>query len=365
MDKVSQLTSDRAPYGTVVALTPSSELETTNEPRGPVSPTFNCVLGSQAEVNTLVPPPQPVPVLKVRAAAAHSEGQPPGKIKSLRRQLAAMLPCQEDVDYLSDMSHGWWLIRQHMMLDLSNMPEHELQKPFDVLTVSKGHPMLIARLLLSVAICIQQLPPNIDPGRLRLKVPLREVKDKIITFVTSTVTSDDELTCSMEGIECFALQAIYQANAGSLRRAWLTYRKAVSVSQLLGIHRWTSKATQDTFSLAETNRQYIWYQIVQGVRHPEILSEFTLTLFRSAIYLLHLVFPQPRHQNPYHLTIASHGSHPRTSIINISARFPASSSHATKAIPFTLSQPHKKLTKSSNHLPKICRHPGGISPPAP
>lgn len=40
------------------------------------------------------------------------------KLERLRRTLAAMLPSQHDVDFLSDASPGWWLIRRHVLPQL-------------------------------------------------------------------------------------------------------------------------------------------------------------------------------------------------------------------------------------------------------
>jgi hypothetical protein len=151
---------------------------------------FDGVLGQQAEANTSMPPPQSV--------STSSQGFPIGRIEKLRRRLAAFLRCQEEVDILSDTS-GWWLLRRHIMPHLLAVPEHsehDLQNPFDVSTVSVSQPMIITRLLLCVALSIQ-LPPNFDSRRFQTKVPLREMVEKVITFVTAAVTSDDELTGSI------------------------------------------------------------------------------------------------------------------------------------------------------------------------
>ena len=80
--------------------------------------------------------------------------------------------------------------------------------------------------------------------------------------------SDDEVTGSIEGVECFALQGIYEVNAGNLRRSWLTFRKAITIAQLLGLHRKPFKTPQETLDLAETKRLHLWYQVSRGVNCP-------------------------------------------------------------------------------------------------
>ena len=262
MQKISQDTEDnRRSHGQVGALTPSSTAATTYDPQLSFMPSFDDVLGLQAEANTSIRPPQSFS----SPSASAGKGRPIGKIEKLRQQLAAMLPCQEDVDHLSDLSHGWWLIRLHVMPHLLETPGNDFQKLFDVSAVSASHPMMIARLLLCIALCIQQLPPNIDLQSLQIKVPLRELMEKIITFVSTTVTSDDDLIGSIEGIECLVLQAIYQTNAGNLRRSWLITRRAINVAQLMGLHRMSLKTSQEVPDSMETRRHYMWYQIMRGV----------------------------------------------------------------------------------------------------
>ncbi|KAL2851261.1 hypothetical protein BJX68DRAFT_275279 [Aspergillus pseudodeflectus] len=185
------------------------------------------------------------------------------RLDSLRQRLAAMLPCQADVDFLFASSHGWWLLQQHMMPQLPDITK-VAHRPFNVSTVCKGHPLQLARLLLCIAICIQQLPPQMDTRVLQTAVPVREIESGIIEFITKKVTSDDELTVSMEGVECLALLGMYAVNAGNLRRSWLLFRKAITVGQCLGIHRMALSAPQDTM---EVRRRHLWYQIARGERY--------------------------------------------------------------------------------------------------
>ena len=266
MEKTSQSTEEnRGHYGAGDILTPSSMPSTTYDSQSPFMSFFDDVLGQQTEANMSMPPPQSFSVSNSGLLASASKGRSIGRIERLRRQLAAMLPCQEDVDYLSDSSYGWWLIQRHILPHLLRIPDHDLGKPFDVSTVSVSNPMAIARLLLCVALCIQQLPPNIDTRKLKTKVPLQGMMEKIITFVSGTVTSDDELIGNMEGMECLVLQGIYQLNAGNLRRAWLTFRRAINVAQLMGLHRVSLKTSQEAPDVKETRRHYIWYQIMRSV----------------------------------------------------------------------------------------------------
>lgn len=59
----------------------------------------------------------------------------------------------------------------------------------------------------------------------------------ITDAVTKLVTMNDELTSSIEGIECIMMEATIQNHAGKLHQAWRTVRRAAIVGQILGLHR--------------------------------------------------------------------------------------------------------------------------------
>lgn len=49
------------------------------------------------------------------------------------------------------------------------------------------------------------------------------------------VTSNDEMLESLEGLECLVLEGVFHINSGNLRRAWLVFRRAISLAQLTGL----------------------------------------------------------------------------------------------------------------------------------
>ncbi|CRG85768.1 putative transcriptional regulatory protein C530,08 [Talaromyces islandicus] len=228
--------------------TPSLVPATTNEPQHVLASLPTTGYGGQAEA-----------------------GPPAGKTEILRRQLISMFPCQDDVDFLFNSSHGWWLIQQHMMPHLPDHIENDSQGLFNITAVSNGHLTSITRLLLCIAISIQQLSPETDLRPLQTTAPLREMMSSIINFLVSNVLSDDEVTGSIEGVECLALQGIYEVNAGNIRRSWLAFRKAITIAQLLGLHRKPFKAPQETLDLVEIKRLHLWYQISRGERYLSTL----------------------------------------------------------------------------------------------
>lgn len=237
---------ERSTLPPISGLAPTSTLPEMNEPQPP----FNSSLDG--------------PGLQVRASPLSE------KLGTLRQNMTAMLPLQADIDFLLSSSHGWWLIQQHMMTHLPDDTENDFQGQFNVSMVSEGPVTTIARLLLCIAICIQQLSPTTESHEIGIKSP-RVLMNNIIEFINRNVTSDDEVTGSIEGVECLALQGIYEVNAGNLRKSWLSFRKAITVAQLLGLHRVTVGGSQGQRDSTDTKHQ-LWYQVSRGVSY---LSKFT------------------------------------------------------------------------------------------
>ncbi|KAK0739312.1 hypothetical protein B0T21DRAFT_409666 [Apiosordaria backusii] len=74
-----------------------------------------------------------------------------------------------------------------------------------------------------------QLPPNCENPR----TIMRRLADTAIRLVTT----NDEMLSSIESLHCILLEGLFQTNCGNLRRAWLAFRRAITVGQLMGIHR--------------------------------------------------------------------------------------------------------------------------------
>ena len=91
-------------------------------------------------------------------------------------------------------------------------------------------------MLLYLASCMQQLDPGFDTTQLKLYPSLEARMERYVSMVQALVTSDEELVCSIQGLDCLIMQCAYHNNAGQPRRAWLTIRRAMNIGQLMGIH---------------------------------------------------------------------------------------------------------------------------------
>lgn len=184
------------------------------------------------------------------------------KFDRLRDTLMALLPSRKDIDSLSLMSLGWWLVAKNFLSDSIFTDASIFRTLFSTNFEPDVHPIVVTRLLLSLAICIQQLPSGFRQDQLEVELPVAELENKYMT-IASLVTSDDELVGSLDGLECLLLQGLHQLNAGNFRRAWLSFHRAFSVGRLLGLHRFYKKTRKPSDSLVEARGKYLWYMIVK------------------------------------------------------------------------------------------------------
>ncbi|CAM1507770.1 Fc.00g046180.m01.CDS01 [Cosmosporella sp. VM-42] len=138
--------------------------------------------------------------------------------------------------------------------------------PFE--SSSLSHPTTIARGLMCVAVCLQQLPKDFDFSRLgSLSHSVDDLAASLTETVCASVTSDDEIVATAEGIECLILQTIFFVNAGKPRRAWLGNRRALAIAQVLGLHVHRDESFTGGFESLENQPIGPWRHIVHSDRY--------------------------------------------------------------------------------------------------
>ena len=131
-------------------------------------------------------------------------------------------------------------------------------------------PAEIAKIMLCIALSINQLPQNFDWSRVSLKENPADLMERYISTVDRLIISDDEISATIDGLECMILEAKYHINLGRPRRSWLLYHRAIAFGQLIGLHRLSQRrpAKPDT----EYYRQLmVWTHLVMGDRYLSLV----------------------------------------------------------------------------------------------
>lgn len=131
-----------------------------------------------------------------------------------------------------------------------------------------SHPVLIAQKLLILGTYLQGLPSSSVELLQNLSTERREIMTRIIDKTHNLVTSNDELIASIEGVECVMLETLYQSYSGRLRLSWLASRRAVTIAQMLGLHR----NVQPISLLGATCKpDHVWFRLVQLDRYLSMM----------------------------------------------------------------------------------------------
>ena len=95
----------------------------------------------------------------------------------------------------------------------------------------------------------------------------------------SLVTGNDELANSIEGIECIMMESLYHDLTGNLRRGWVAIRRAITMAQMMGLHRGTNVDTRspglsdNTEPRASIDPQNIWLRLLQADRYTSLMLD--------------------------------------------------------------------------------------------
>ena len=169
-----------------------------------------------------------------------------------------------------DRTGEWWntwaTLYPFFVGDVESGSIHE----FAAAAMSNGRPTQLVRVLICVAVSLQQLPTH-ECERLGLSILIDDLLQRYMYAAQRLVTSHDEMLSDIDGIDCLLLQARFHVNMGQPRQAWLLIRRAVSIAQLLGIHRERPDTGQVPVTVAERRKKRLWQELFSCDRFLSLL----------------------------------------------------------------------------------------------
>ncbi|KAL7921300.1 hypothetical protein ACQKWADRAFT_296091 [Trichoderma austrokoningii] len=184
------------------------------------------------------------------------------KLSRVSHVLSELTPSRAVVEFIDRESSPWISQLLRPLPSLRQSVTFSLTRLLPTEPMSASHPTVIARALMVIVICLQQLPKSTDMSEYRLPSSRNEYMEHLTTTIISLVTSDDELIATSEGLECLLLISIYFVNSGRPRRSWLNNRRALAVAQLMDLHKTSVHDTEEAGSIAG-----IWPHILHYDRH--------------------------------------------------------------------------------------------------
>ncbi|KAI0141745.1 hypothetical protein GGR57DRAFT_520009 [Xylariaceae sp. FL1272] len=249
--------------GSCLAIPTPDSCHTTNDPCDSTTkpPSTNPVANARAEARLsphASPSSLPIGILPSQISNSYEQ---------LSSTLFSALPSQNDIRLIWRASSP---VSVQLIQHLRMSPEksHKLdvndakQKLFNC-PAADTHPIIIARFMLILATFLQYLNPQIFDRLKDLSEPPRVMMRRLADIAISHATAHEELLGSVEALECVIIEATFQANIGNLRRAWLAFRRAVNMAQLMGFHRKVSNQRLEMLdpSTEMVDTQIIWFRI--------------------------------------------------------------------------------------------------------
>ncbi|EPS35808.1 hypothetical protein H072_10795 [Dactylellina haptotyla CBS 200.50] len=234
--------------------------------------------GTQSKSQASERTPEQISTILSEATDVQSECYVTGDFKNISKVLLDVWPSQHNFDILSSapvspsvLYHGVVCIPYSSFLaEPIPSPQSLLQLPRRV-----SHPVIIARKLLLLATFLQGVPAQYAENLANMTVNYRTLMTNAVGTVGRLVTNNDELLASLESIECLMIESMYRNNAGDLRRAWLINRKAMTIAQLLGIHKASVHISPSMIIEEETRTRIdsaqMWFRIVCSDRYLSLM----------------------------------------------------------------------------------------------
>ncbi|KAL2187713.1 hypothetical protein L209DRAFT_331147 [Thermothelomyces heterothallicus CBS 203.75] len=132
--------------------------------------------------------------------------------------------------------------------------------PLAELPQSGLHPVVLARLMLIFAITLQSISGTKTKGLLQLTEPASVLMRRLVRAVRSWVTTNEAMHGSLDCLACIILEGIYEVNCGNLRRGWAVFRRALTVAQLMGLHRSSLPPLQRIDRELDADPESMWFE---------------------------------------------------------------------------------------------------------
>ncbi|KAI1260950.1 hypothetical protein F5Y18DRAFT_419807 [Xylariaceae sp. FL1019] len=197
------------------------------------------------------------------------------KNAQISRTLHALFPPQQDMDAITSASQGAHFVVMFFQR-YRDIVEGEMEPlpSINEIPPVTAHPAILARRLMQLAICLQQLHPR-DSPKLMSRDSTTTMMAKILSTMADVVVYNDQLVGNIEGVETLTLVALYHANAGNLRKGWLILRRAISVAQLMGLDRCGARQVKSVESrscpMKVTRMKTLWFRLNFTDRYLSLL----------------------------------------------------------------------------------------------
>ncbi|KAH8809285.1 hypothetical protein F5884DRAFT_795075 [Xylogone sp. PMI_703] len=194
----------------------------------------------------------------------------PRRLEETSHLLYNALPSDDDVQRILNIDKAApTFLPQCLTAPAPDKPcqTHSKSADLSIRPAPTTHPILLARWMIRLAILLHYVQPHCHD----LSEPPETILHRLVDTASALVTTKDELIDAAEGLEAIVLEGVYQCNIGNLRRAWILFRRAMTVAQLMGVHRPGSRPIAVLDASTQVDHFYLWSRIVFVDRHFSLM----------------------------------------------------------------------------------------------
>jgi hypothetical protein len=190
---------------------------------------------------------------------------------AVRRHLWAAFPTDDDSRILlRNSSIPSLYIKLVNTLPHSNLTHKRLAAALPELAFpdEDSHPVILAKYMLLFAITLQSPTGKQNIG---LSQPQAVLQRRLFKAATRWVTTQPEMHGTVDCLICIILEGVFEVNSGNLRSAWAVYRRAMTVAQLMGMHRSPMPTLRYIDQALEVDPRFVWFRILYMDRYLSLL----------------------------------------------------------------------------------------------
>ena len=189
------------------------------------------------------------------------------RIDQTCRTLLSFFPSEQRQEAILDASYTWWQSWLDIYPGLFNI-EHSFDVSRFVADLkSSGSVQKITKALLCFFNIQQEVSHSLDTSYDMARAANQN--GHALGIIDEMVLNDDGLAGTIDGVECFILRSKYELNCGRVRKAWLAFRRGISLAQLSGFHK---RATNQVTDKSQSRRRdSLWKALYSGDRFLSLM----------------------------------------------------------------------------------------------
>jgi hypothetical protein len=210
--------------------------------------------------------------IDVQIATISAFSGQPKEHRKISEELLKAFPSQDDVNRLCKTNyiatfhcHQIFTNPSEFHLIFSESDEKRKEEAFEFVNNlaqipdPSMPPVLIAKRMIILACFLQYFLSQNLHG---LPEHPSVVMNRLVDTAVRLVTSNENVVCCIEGVECIILEGVFHSNGGNLRRAWLAYRKAMVTAQLIKIDLRNPPPIETFEGRRVMDPKFMWFRIV-------------------------------------------------------------------------------------------------------